>query len=161
MPEAEKQCRKCKKWKPATGEYFYAGKGYTDGLRAQCKSCYRARQRNRYDEMDDEEMQHLVTRQRAHQLKFIERQMTRVVAYLLEHPCVDCGEADPIVLDFDHRDPSEKVASVCHLLNKRRPWKAVKAEIEKCDVRCANCHRRKTATEAGHMRWQIVEGAAL
>src|SRR5688500_18928461 len=71
-----------------------------------------------------------------------------LLAYLLDHPCVDCDEADPIVLDFDHRDPSTKRNEVARLA-ATKSWPQVLAEIAKCDVRCANCHRRKTARHFG------------
>lgn len=58
--------------------------------------------------------------------------------YLLTHPCVDCGERDPVVLEFDHRDPSIKEGRVSDMSKQK-----VGAEIEKCDVRCANCHRKR------------------
>jgi hypothetical protein len=70
--------------------------------------------------------------------------------FLLAHPCIDCGCADPMVLQFDHR--SEKVTEVSRLLQSSADWTEVLAEIEKCDVRCANCHRRKTALTIGYYR---------
>lgn len=70
------------------------------------------------------------------------RLQTLVLSYLRCHPCVDCGEADPVVLDFDHlRDKSANVSS---MVFAGRPWAAIEAEIEKCEVVCANCHRRRT-----------------
>ncbi len=75
--------------------------------------------------------------------------MALLVEYVRTHPCVDCGEADPLVLDFDHlRDKEFTIArafgdvSLDNLL----------AEIAKCEVRCANCHRRKTAERAPSLR---------
>jgi hypothetical protein len=66
--------------------------------------------------------------------------------YLVEHPCIDCGEADPIVLDFDHRRPLDKLGTVSDLVSRGRVQKA-KIEAAKCDVRCSNCHRRRHAAE--------------
>lgn len=65
-----------------------------------------------------------------------------ILHYLLEHPCLDCGEADPVVLEFDHRD--EKLFNISDAPNKGYSLNTIKQEIAKCDVRCANCHRRKT-----------------
>lgn len=65
-------------------------------------------------------------------------------AYLLAHPCVDCGEADPIVLEFDHRDPVEKSFDISTAASTTWKWETIEAEIAKCDVRCCNCHRRRT-----------------
>lgn len=61
--------------------------------------------------------------------------------YKQAHPCVDCGEADPEVLDFDHVR-GEKLVDVCHA--RRRKLSVLWAEIQKCEVVCANCHRRRT-----------------
>lgn len=63
--------------------------------------------------------------------------------YLAVHPCVDCDEDDPIVLEFDHvRGTKHKAVS--EMAHSNASLKAVIKEIEKCDVRCANCHRRAT-----------------
>lgn len=70
----------------------------------------------------------------------------RLIAYLRQHPCVDCGATDPVILHFDHRDGSGKVATVGDLAHGRK-WIEVSTEIAKCDVRCANCHRRRTAKQ--------------
>jgi hypothetical protein len=61
--------------------------------------------------------------------------------------CVDCGETNPILLDFDHVDSSEKVADVSTLVRKGCYNKLV-AEIPKCEIRCTSCHRLSTAMEA-------------
>ena len=66
----------------------------------------------------------------------------RLVDYLLGHPCVDCGERDIVVLEFDH--VADKRGNVSTLASGGRVWKLVQAEIDKCEVRCANCHRRVT-----------------
>ena len=66
--------------------------------------------------------------------------------YLLEffraNPCADCGETDPVVLELHHRDPSTKSFDVGNGFVSH-VWEAVLAEIAKCDVVCANCHRRR------------------
>ena len=65
--------------------------------------------------------------------------------YLLEHCCVDCGEPDPIVLQFDHVR-GKKIKKVSTMI-KTYAWQAVLEEIEKCDVVCANCHSKRTAKQ--------------
>ena len=77
-------------------------------------------------------------------------------SYLEAHPCVDCGEPDILVLEFDHRDPSTKWKAVGVLAVGRR-WVRVLGEIEKCDVRCVNCHRRKTARQFGWAKGRSLE----
>ena len=58
-------------------------------------------------------------------------------------PCSDCGVEYPYyVMDFDHRDPSQKTGQIS--THKSRGMKWVKKEIAKCDLVCANCHRERT-----------------
>ncbi|HEY8731110.1 MAG TPA: hypothetical protein VIN69_03915 [Candidatus Limnocylindria bacterium] len=71
----------------------------------------------------------------------------RLLAYLLEHPCVDCGEPNLVVLDFDHL--RDKRWSITYMVSGGFPWSTIETEIAKCQVRCANCHRIKTARERG------------
>ena len=56
------------------------------------------------------------------------------------------------VLDFDHEDPSSKSGEIGRLATSGMPWERIVAEIEKCSVRCANCHRRRTAAMRGYWR---------
>jgi hypothetical protein len=68
-----------------------------------------------------------------------------VRSYKTQHPCVDCGESDFRVLQFDHRDPLKKLFAIGQ--GDRWPLAALVAEIAKCDIRCANCHSRRTFEE--------------
>jgi hypothetical protein len=67
-----------------------------------------------------------------------------LLRYLSQHPCVDCGEADARVLEFDHVR-GVKRAAISAMVRDIRPMDQIWAEVAKCDIRCANCHRRKTA----------------
>lgn len=64
-------------------------------------------------------------------------------SYKAAHPCIDCGEADTIVLDFDHVT-GEKKGTINQMKNRDMPLERIIEEIEKCEIRCANCHRRAT-----------------
>ena len=70
-----------------------------------------------------------------------------VAEYLKAHPCVDCGEDDPIVLDFDHLDGAKKTDTISRMVRNNVTNDRLLEEIAKCVVRCANCHRRRTAQQ--------------
>ena len=81
----------------------------------------------------------------------------RIYEYLESHPCVDCGEPDPVVLEFDHVR-GKKSYEVSTLSYRLVSWNSVLREIAKCEVRCANCHRRKTAEQRGTYRFNRRNG---
>jgi len=56
--------------------------------------------------------------------------------------CVDCGVNNPILLDFDHL--KDKKYNISRMIHDGFSWAAIKKEIAKCEVVCANCHRIRT-----------------
>src|SRR5206468_1660930 len=85
------------------------------------------------------------------------QRLALIVGYLRQHPCVDCGEEDVEVLEFDHL--ADKEFSIARGF-RDRTWEAVLREIAKCQVVCANCHRRRTARRGGFARVAIAARAA-
>ena len=72
-----------------------------------------------------------------------------LLEFFSEHHCVDCGESDPVVLEFDHlRDKSFATGAKL----AQFAWQTILDEIKKCEVVCANCHRRRTAQRCGALR---------
>lgn len=80
--------------------------------------------------------------------KLTDSNLLRIWRHFESNPCVDCGEDNPVVLSFDHRDRSKKAGTIGNMM--KLSWPAIAAEIAKCDVRCMNCHAIKTAAE---MNW--------
>ncbi|MDQ3934974.1 MAG: hypothetical protein M3340_10145 [Actinomycetota bacterium] len=117
-----------------------------------CRSCRAAYGREHY----------LANRQRYIDQAAVSKQKIRLertrylVAFFENHPCVDCGEGDPIVLEFDHLDGAAKSFCIGESL-LRHTWDAVLAEMAKCEVVCANCHRRRTARRRGSLRAVLTE----
>jgi hypothetical protein len=88
-------------------------------------------------------------------LRVISENHNRVYDYLEQHPCIDCGESNPIILDFDHNNRDDKKDDISALVSHGHSWTMIEREISKCSVRCANCHRIKTSKEGNYFRWKI------
>ena len=59
-------------------------------------------------------------------------------------PCTDCGgQFPPYLMDFDHVS-GEKLDDICGMRMRTVSREAILAEIEKCELVCANCHRART-----------------
>lgn len=74
-----------------------------------------------------------------------------VLEYLRKHPCCTCGECDPVVLEFNHLEGKE--GNISDMIKQGRSIINLQAEMDKCEVLCANCHRRHTAKIGGHFRY--------
>ena len=77
--------------------------------------------------------------------KQIKKNKEHVKNFLLLHPCLDCNNSDIRVLEFDHiRD---KVADISYAVSSGWSLKRLQSEMDKCEIRCANCHRIKIIKE--------------
>lgn len=141
-----KACSICGETRPL--ELFTVRRKNKDGHTARCRPCVNAANKVRYTGRSEQARARL----RFFNKKLKDDKAEKVFDYLTRHPCVDCGESDPVVLEFDHRDTRTKRLAVAQMIERRYSWESIRAEIAKCDVRCANCHRRKTSRQFGHRR---------
>ena len=88
---------------------------------------------------------------RAERRENIKRKM---MDFYITNPCVDCGQTDPRVLDFDHINT--KRHNISTLLKKEYSWETILEETQNCEVRCANCHRVKTAIDQNHYTHRLL-----
>lgn len=73
------------------------------------------------------------------------RHRAQLNAIKLESGCVDCGYRDhPAALDFDHLPGTDKRLNISK--ETKASWARIEAELAKCEVVCANCHRVRTET---------------
>ena len=93
------------------------------------------------------------------------RRRARLRAWLNERKrergCARCGHTDPACLDFHHREAAQKEMAVGQMVTHGHGRDALEGEIEKCEVLCANCHRKKHHTEpTGDLRRWLHERKA-
>lgn len=134
-------------------EMFHKSAKAKDGLAPYCKACKKKTDKVQYAQRSSTQR----SAYRNQEQKRKREVAKRVFIYLQAHPCVDCGEKDPVVLDFDHVRDS-KTDNISALISKWS-WEHLLTEIKKCDVRCANCHRRVTAKRAKYQRHQLTHAA--
>ena len=136
-----KKCSKCLVEKPT--KQFYSRK---IGLRAgqfydRCIECYKDRGRQYYQ--DNKERQSRLANKRRQKYLLVLR---KFVTEQKNKPCMDCkGSFPTYVMDFDHRNSIGKINNIGKIGSKGLyTLKQVIAEIKKCDLVCANCHRIRT-----------------
>lgn len=145
-----KQCIKCKENKSLSD--FCKNKRRKDGLNSFCKTCGNALNKINYTKTQGKSQKEFNKNKTINNSKF-------VLKYLLEHSCVDCNEKDPVVLEFDHVR-GVKLFSISSGIRRGKSISDLTKEIAKCEVRCANCHRRITAIRSGYFRLlQGIEGS--
>ena len=125
-----RRCGRCEQLLPLT-----AFNRHRDGYQWWCRDCFR-------DYFRERGALHL-QQVKASSIKRRDRARNQVYGHLERNPCSDCGERDPVVLEFDH--VAAKSQSVATLVYWGASRGRIETEISCCEVVCANCHRRRTA----------------
>ena len=139
----EKRCPKCRITK-SVGEFAIRVRGNKVSPSSYCRGCQREYSRSHYGS-------HRVAhnrRRRVHQAQCLVRNRQLMNEYLASKACIDCGNDNPIVLEFDHVRGSKRF-DVSTMARGGFSWRRVLEEIAKCEIRCANCHRIRTAFQRG------------
>lgn len=115
-PLPKRYCPGCDQLKPLSADYWYRSGRY---WQTRCKTCfvgtYQGKHVDQVRELKDGQ------------------------------PCMDCRERFPFyVLDYDHRPGEVKRFEIGKAVRGSYKWETILAEIAKCDLICANCHRKRT-----------------
>lgn len=142
-----KKCSKCQEEK--LDKDFYIKNKKTGTLQSACIACHKIVSKIHYE--NNTEL--VKARSRSNRSKYKDRNCDIIINYLLANPC-KCGETDILVLDFHHLDKESKVCEVSKLINSDENllW----LEIAKCQVLCANCHRRETHKDFNTYKWKYI-----
>lgn len=140
---ALKNCTRCSTGKPL--DQFGRNRTTKDGLQRWCKECLNGYTRQWARDNPEK------ARAKSNRTRDVRRAVVRKAKAV---PCMDCRVQYPSpVMEFDHRPGVVKLftigPSAAHVT-----MAALEAEIAKCDVVCANCHRIRTWTRAGYPLWE-------
>jgi len=131
-----KTCCQCKVEKPLT-DFAFRNKE-TGKLQNHCKECQKKYSSKSYYLNRESN----IKRSAINKAIALEKMRSFILEYLLGHPCVDCGNEDPIVLEFDHVRGTKHLA-VSEMVRMGYGENAITEEILKCEIRCANCHKKR------------------
>ena len=118
--------------------------------RNQCIKCKRKYDRAYYKDRSKEKKKAkaVMQKERRHNIR------CEVKELISDKTCVDCGNDDYRVFEFDHIDRDDKDFNISDAIGSGYSFKRIKEEIDKCEIRCANCHRIKTYDDLG---WYVVK----
>jgi len=137
--QTTKICKSCKEEK-LIEDFHMASGGYRQAICKTCESSYRKQWYSKNKERVKKQVS-------ANNKRYIEESRVFIGKYLMKHPCVDCGETDLVVLEFDHLPQYTKSFNIGGGVTIS--WERLYAEIRKCEVVCCNCHKRRTVSRRG------------
>jgi hypothetical protein len=130
-----KFCPSCKQHRPLIE--FAKNATKKDGLQSSCKSCRVVYGRVRYQKEKE--------RYKERNRKLRLRNQLAIYEYLVDKKCADCPITDPLLLTFDHVR-GKKLGNISDMAKQSWGLKAIFDEVAKCEIRCFNCHMKKTRT---------------
>ena len=160
FPQGSRYCKQChnektKKWRQENKEQnALSQKKY---LKTEAgKQARKSQARTHYLKNREQ----IIKQNRINEKEISRKIRNKILDYLLEHPCVDCGQENPLKLTFDHVR-GVKVLTIGNAVGGRYGWDCIQKEIQKCDVRCFNCHMERTAILGNFMPYQLLKERGL
>ena len=126
-------------------------------LHAQCKDCYKEHRKTYYVEHYAKYSDAYRERAKLRRLKLKRQNQINLVKYMHDKSCAHCAENDIRVLEFDHINPANKSFSIARAINDGKSWDIILTEINKCQILCSNCHKKRTATQYGWFKAQGLD----
>jgi len=147
IPINYKYCKTCNLFKEP--EEFKKRESVNSGYRPKCKLCYNKDIREYYNKNSINILpQKNKTSKERKALKYI-----NYYNHLLEKKCIDCGIDDVMVLECDHKH--DKIDNISKMVADGTSWDTIVKELEKCEIRCSNCHKKKTHEEMNTHRFRL------
>jgi len=131
-----KICSKCKQ--ELDIESFSKNRAKSSGYNNQCKTCQKSYKDQHYRDNKSSYLDRNKENKTRRKIAFYE--------WMQDKFCVDCGNNDVRVLEFDHLDRSNKSFNISTKVADLS-FESLMEEIEKCEIVCANCHKIRTANE--------------
>lgn len=145
---ATKICKTCQQEKPTSAFAHHARN--RDRLQGSCKACQAESARASYRRNPQRQRSNVAARL---------AEARSVVDSLKSNPCTDCGLSfPPVCMDFDHL--GEKFEGIARMVRRGFALNKILAEIAKCELVCANCHRLRTATRGENVAIALRQGVA-
>lgn len=142
-----KECRICGEVKQIVAFHTYKDRNGSKRRFGICKKCREAGIQKDNDERREWRREYNASTRSSRSLKSAARRAVGkkfVDEYKSAHACADCGKNwPPVAMDLDHVR-GDKVRCVAGLVSAAYNLNLIKAELEKCDVVCACCHRLRT-----------------
>lgn len=139
-------CSKCEETKLITD--FALRRRQNATRRTECRTCHSLYTKNHYKEKTGLYKERNKIRRKEAQ--------TFILSYLLNKECIECGNTDIRVLEFDHVRGS-KIIEVSTMVGKCYSKEMILAEIDKCDLICRNCHQVRTAIKSNNYKQKFLE----
>ena len=130
--DAKKVCARCRQVLPCTS-FGVKRDNKRDGLQSLCKVCNSEQAKEYYHKKSLTTIYAGRAKDRKSRIKDALSEIKAAVG------CLFCGEKTSVCLDYHHVDQNDKEVT---LSNYSSSVSVLLVEIEKCEVLCANCHRK-------------------
>src|SRR3990167_10983352 len=143
------RCSRCKAPTKPTIEFYYLSQ-LNGGQKSWCRKClgdYNRENRHKYRDRDRayNKKRYRLGLDREYRAQWRTDRYNKLNQIKEASSCSDCKQFFPaICMDYDHRIRETKTADIAKLVGSNSSWALIEAEIVKCDLVCANCHRIRT-----------------